>query len=184
MEILPSARLENIVVHNLDKEILIYDLLTNKAYNLNETSAIVYQNCDGQTTFDELKSKHEFTDDLIYFAVDELKANNLIEGATISYFGNLSRREIVKRIGLSTMIALPVISSLVAPKAVYAASCAPAGATVSASITNSSNDTPTNQAAAANALRAKCCSGSISSYTTNGCSNGAGETCNANGTCA
>ena len=38
MNILPFARTADIVVQTLGEEILIYDLNTNKAYNLNETS--------------------------------------------------------------------------------------------------------------------------------------------------
>jgi hypothetical protein len=60
MNKLPIARNADIVVQTLGKEVLIYDLNTHKAYNLNETSAIVYQACDGKTLFDELREKHKF----------------------------------------------------------------------------------------------------------------------------
>ena len=56
MNKLPIARNKDIVVQTLDKEVLIYDLNTHKAYNLNETSSIVYQACDGKTSFDGRKS--------------------------------------------------------------------------------------------------------------------------------
>lgn len=114
-----------------DKEILIYDLNTHKAFNLNETSSIVYQGCGDGLTFEDLKRKHHFTDDLIYLALDELKEKNLLEKNEVyksSLFG-LSRREAIRKVGLATMVALPVITGLVAPLAAHAVSttCASQG---------------------------------------------------------
>lgn len=120
--ILPLARSKDVVIQNLESEILIYDLITNKAFCLNETSAIVYHACDGQTTFDDLRFKHKFTDEIIFFALKELQNNSLIESDDSNYFAGLSRREVIKKIGLATMVALPVISSVVAPTAAWAAS--------------------------------------------------------------
>lgn len=122
MHLLPTARHENIVVQNLDKELLIYDLKTNRAFALNDTLTIIYRACDGQTSFDELKKKYKFTDDLVYLGLDGLQQNNLIEGVDITYFGNSTRREIIRRVGLATMIALPVIASIVAPTSLMAQS--------------------------------------------------------------
>lgn len=57
MNKLPKAGTENLVEQNLGAQTLIYDLLTHKAFNLNETSSIVYKACDGKTSFDELKRR-------------------------------------------------------------------------------------------------------------------------------
>lgn len=124
MNKLPRARSVDVVIQKLDREILIYDLKTDKAYSLNETSAIVYQSCDGETSFDDLRSGHRFTDDLIFLALDELKRENLIEAdkALVSPLAGMSRREAIRRAGLGTMIALPLISSLTAPTAAHAQS--------------------------------------------------------------
>ena len=51
---LPKTRNENIVVQEMDSEILIYDLNTNKAFCLNETSAVIYHLCDGKRTVAEI----------------------------------------------------------------------------------------------------------------------------------
>jgi hypothetical protein len=121
---LPIARNENIVVQNVGKEILIYNLAFNKAFCLNETLAKVYTACDGKTTFEEFKNQHRFTDDLIFFSLDELKRENLIETDSKyqSPFAKLNRREVVRKIGFAILIALPLITSLVAPEALKAAS--------------------------------------------------------------
>ena len=75
---LPKARTEDLLEQNLKDETLIYDLVSNKAFNLNETSTIVYKACNRVTTFEELKQKHRFSNDFIYLALDELKRNNLL----------------------------------------------------------------------------------------------------------
>lgn len=118
-------RTSEIVVQELHNDLLIYDISTHQAYTLNETSAKVFKACDGKTSFDELKRKYKFTDDLIYLALDELKANNLIEDYTVGYFAGMSRREVIKKVGLATMIALPAIAIITIPQSVHAQSCVP-----------------------------------------------------------
>jgi hypothetical protein len=123
MRMLPKAKPDNMVLQNLDKELLVYDLESNKAYSLNETSAIVFNACNGQTTFDELKTRHKFTDDLIYLALDELKKESLLaDGSYRSPFAEMTRREAARKVGLATMLALPMIASIVAPSALMAQS--------------------------------------------------------------
>jgi hypothetical protein len=135
---LPKARTENLLEQNLEKETLIYDLTVDKAFNLNETLTIVYKACGQNTAFGELRRKHKFTDDFIYLALDELKRKNLLADEYDSPFESTSRREVIKKIGLASMIALPIISSLVAPSAANAASgscssiCIPIGGDICA----------------------------------------------------
>lgn len=121
---LPKSRTDNIVIQNLPKEVLIYDLLTNKAFCLNETSSIIFNACDGKTSFSQLKSKSELTDDVIFLALDELKRADLLEKNAdySSPFAGMSRREVIRKVGLSSLVALPLISTLVAPTAVNAQS--------------------------------------------------------------
>ena len=54
MKIKPISKKQNIVVQDLEKELLVYDLQTNKAFCLNETSAIVFQLCNGKRTVTEI----------------------------------------------------------------------------------------------------------------------------------
>lgn len=123
MTALPKVKNKNLVEKNLGIEILLYDLKLNKAYCLNETAAVIYQNCNGRATFDELKKHYNYTDDLICLTLGELCKINLIESTDYSSpFGTLPRREIIKRVGLGTLAALPFISSLAAPSAINAQS--------------------------------------------------------------
>lgn len=124
MQTLPQARNTNIVIQEAGQELLIYDLLLNKAFNLNETARIVFNHCDGAVTFEELQSRYNFTAEVIYLALDELQKRNLLEADTdySSPLINSDRREVIKRIGLTSLTMLPIISSIVAPSAASAAS--------------------------------------------------------------
>lgn len=122
MKTLPQGVSSDIVVQALDDELLVYFLKTNRAICLNKTAAVVFNACNGVKTLVELRREHKFTDDLIFLALDELRRNDLLENYQSTYFAGLSRREAVKRAGLATMIALPVIAQLVAPRAGEAAS--------------------------------------------------------------
>jgi hypothetical protein len=163
MKKLPMARSRDIVVQEFNKEILIYDLKIHEAYCLNETSSTVYRACDGQTTPEELKSGHGLTDEIISLAVDDLRRKNLVEnngGDLPTLLSRLSRREALRKIGLTSMIALPVISSLVAPTAAQTQSkgsttCAAPGQTVT--IVGA-----TSNAQCTSMLQNSCCSKSLS----------------------
>ena len=119
---LPKTRTENLVVQHLKNETLTYDLVTHEAYCLNQTSTIVYNACNGVTTFAELRRKTGYPTGLIYLALDTLREKNLLAGNYQSIFEGVSRREAIKRVGLACAVALPVISGLVAPRVAHAAS--------------------------------------------------------------
>jgi len=131
MKNLPVARTSDLVVQYSGKEVLIYDLEIDKAYCLNETSTIVYQSCDGKTNFEDLRAKSNFTDEIIYLALDGLKEAELLDESEdhISPFNDLSRRAAIRKIAAASVVALPVIASLVAPSAVSAQSCKATGQT-------------------------------------------------------
>ena len=112
---LPNSKTENIVVREVNNELLIYNLLTNQAFCLNETSAIVYLACDGKTTLEELSRQTKFSDDLILLALEGLQKQNLCQGEKIDYFKGVSRREIIRKAGLASMITLPFVASIIAP---------------------------------------------------------------------
>ena len=135
------ARTEQLVVRTADAETLVYDLNTNEAYLLNETSALVWQLCDGTRDVSTIsrevagKFNQKANEDLIWLALDQLKTKKLLADADriLIPFAGSSRREAIKSIGLATMLALPVISALVAPQAAHAASgCGQDGQTCSA----------------------------------------------------
>ncbi|HYJ90305.1 MAG TPA: PqqD family protein [Pyrinomonadaceae bacterium] len=123
----PAARKSGLVVQEMPDEVLVYDLNTNKAHCLNQTAAKVWMACDGKTPVSEI-AKHfgsGANEDLVWLAIDQLSENDLLEREVVTKFKGQSRREVIKKIGLASIIAVPVIASLVAPQnALAAASCA------------------------------------------------------------
>ena len=126
----PIARKAGLVVQEVPDEVLVYDLETNKAHCLNQTAAMVWRSCDGNNTVSEIAELVEaqaggkITEDFVWLAIDQLSENKLLENQVAVDFKGQSRREAIKKIGLASMIAVPVIASLVAPQsAMAAASC-------------------------------------------------------------
>lgn len=126
----PVSRKANVVVQESGNEVLIYDLIENRAFNLNETSAFVWQACDGNNTVGDIanqisrKMKSPINEDFVWLALQQLKKENLIENDLESAmpFDGLSRREVIRRVGFASMVALPIVSSLIAPTAIQAGS--------------------------------------------------------------
>jgi hypothetical protein len=129
----PKSRKENLVVQELEGEVLIYDLEKNKALCLNETSALVWQSCDGSRTIAGISDiigkqlKSQVNEDVVWLALDQLSKENLIENKDEikNKFAGMSRREVVKKVGLASLIALPVIAALTAPVAAQTGTCTP-----------------------------------------------------------
>jgi hypothetical protein len=127
----PIARKSGLVVQEVPDEVLVYDLESNKAHCLNQSAAMIWKSCDGNNSVSDIAKLVEsqaggkVTEDFVWLAIDQLSENNLLEEAVPSNLGGTSRREVIKRIGLASMIAIPVIASLVAPQSALAAgSCA------------------------------------------------------------
>lgn len=129
----PQSRKEKIVVQEYDGEVLIYDLESNRAFCLNQTSALVWQACDGKRTIAEINDwlgsqlNSQTNEDIVWLALDQLSKENLIEAEfdLPNKFSGMKRREVIKKIGFSSVAALPVIAALSAPAAGATASCVP-----------------------------------------------------------
>jgi hypothetical protein len=126
----PIARKSGLVVQEVPDEVLVYDLESNKAHCLNQSAAIIWKSCDGNNSVSEIarlvesQAGGKVTDDFVWLAIDQLSENNLLEQQIPSNFEGTSRRDVIKKIGLASMVAIPVIASLVAPQsALAAASC-------------------------------------------------------------
>lgn len=146
----PLSREKEIVVRELENEILIYDFREDKALCLNETSALIWQMCNGKRTVKEIGSEvngklgSTVSEDFIWLAIEQLKKNNLLENGRElpDKFEGMDRREVVRRIGLASFAALPLISAVIAPSAAQAASgCLAPGQVYNMFVCT--NDTPT-----------------------------------------
>lgn len=131
----PQARSEGLVIQELSDEVLVYDLERDKAHCLNQTAAIVWKNCDGKTNISDLaqilskESGLPADEDVVWMALDQLGKASLLPN-TIKQNERkkpITRREVMRRIGIGAVVAIPLVTSIIAPIAVQAATCLPNG---------------------------------------------------------
>ena len=79
----PISRTENIVIQEIGREVLIYDLTINKVFCLNQTSIAVWNACDGDQTVVEIAQSLNMPEDAVWLALDQLKDEQLIENYKI-----------------------------------------------------------------------------------------------------
>ena len=129
-EIKPLARRNEIFIQEIGDEVLIYDLKSDKAFALNSTSSTIWQYCNGKNSITEIAEKmsaelkESVSENLVWLALEGLKKEKLIENEAelTSPFVGVSRRQVIRQIGTTSLIALPIIGSLVAPLATQAQS--------------------------------------------------------------
>ena len=128
---IPVARKEGLVIQETSDEVLVYDLDSNKAHCLNQTAAFVWKSCDGNNSITDITALLEnemgavVHEDMIWLAIDQLSAKDLLQKTLKPAFAGRSRRDVIKKIGLATVVALPLVASLTAPTSALAStSCA------------------------------------------------------------
>jgi Coenzyme PQQ synthesis protein D (PqqD) len=141
---LPKAREDRLLVENLADEVLVYDGKRHKAHCLNQTAAIVWKHCDGQTAVPEIarRVQHELKtpvgEDVVWLALDALGRNHLLQEQIERAPGaaGLSRRDAMK-VGLAGAGALPLVTSILAPTIAQAATLGtvPPGVTLPPGVT-------------------------------------------------
>lgn len=131
---LPRVRKRDLLVQDLAGETLIYDLKTHQAHCMNETAEMVWRHCDGRTTMAEMcgvledRYRSPAAEETILYVLAKFDKANLLEkeGRGKIEFG-LTRRELIRKVGLGAAILIPVVISVVAPEAAQAISCVPEG---------------------------------------------------------
>jgi hypothetical protein len=130
---LPQALKENLIIHELDGETLVYDQESAHAYCLNHSSAFVWRYCDGKTTAGQVARLLQreldtpVKTDVVLLALKQLQRNGLVERSTNT--PQISRRDLVLKYAPAAALALPLVVSIVAPEPAQAASCAMGGET-------------------------------------------------------
>ena len=132
----PRARAEGVVVQALPDEVLVYDLERHKAHCLNHTAALIWKHCDGQTSIAEMlhileqEMQAPVPEAVVWLALQQLGRAHLLAERCHAPAGEdrMSRREVMRRLGRGAAVALPLVTSIVAPTAVEAATCLPGGA--------------------------------------------------------
>lgn len=127
----PIAKSKNIVTQESGDELLIYDLKENRALCLNNTAKAIWKMCDGNRTVADIsnefsmRSKTFVSDDLIKIGLNQLEKDGLLIDGKTDYLEGMSRRDAIRKAGFAAIIALPIISTVVAPEALAAQSLLP-----------------------------------------------------------
>jgi hypothetical protein len=119
----PHARREQLLIQEMDEGLVVYDLRRHRAHHLNRTAALVWQSCDGHKAVSELTRQlqaelgPELTDDLVWQALDRLGKARLLRERLVAPAGKggLTRRQLLRRVGLTAAALVPIIWSVVSP---------------------------------------------------------------------
>jgi hypothetical protein len=123
-------KVENVYVERLDEELCVYDWERKEMHALNPTAALVWQQCDGQSTPAEIAARLQTelntpqAEELVRLTLEQLQEAHLLaagEAASTSDPQVLTRRDMLKMAGLS-LVLLPVIKSIELPSALQACS--------------------------------------------------------------
>ena len=138
----PRARTEGLVVQELPDEVLVYDRDRDKAHCLNQTAALVWKYCDGETNVASIAQRlgrdlktTPVDEKIVWYALDQLSKDHLLEESVVppTLLAGMSRREMVRVLGVAAVVAVPLVTSIIAPTPAQASTCLPTGASCSSS---------------------------------------------------
>src|SRR5438874_13569480 len=116
---LPQARKDELLIHELGDETLIYDLQRHRAHSLNSSAALVWRYCDGSTRPSDMAARLQqelglpADEEVVWFALRRLQRAHLLQekvGHSPST-AQPSRRELMRRLGMvgGLAVALPLV---------------------------------------------------------------------------
>ena len=131
----PIARKQGLVIQELPDEVLVYDLDRDRAHCLNATAAFVWQRCDGRNSTAQIartlgnQLNCEVDEKIVWLALDQLGRNHLLESkpAPPPPVMGVNRRTMVRALGLTAAVAIPIVTSIVAPTPAQAVSACRGG---------------------------------------------------------
>ena len=129
---LPQARRSGLIVEELPDEVLVYDSESDSALCLNQTAAHVWKHCDGKTTPARIAHlvEQEFQitggEEVVALALEQLAKSHLLTSKPAPHLPGISRRELVRRVGIAAAL-VPVITLILVPTARAQATCRATG---------------------------------------------------------
>ena len=129
----PLARDSQLIRREVDSELIVYDSTADKAHCLNETAARVWRACDGNTTVAGIAAGFgsgldaDAREHTVWQALVQLEKADLLEEPVVppELVQQLSKRDTVRRLAFASVIAVPLVASIVAPTPAQAASGPP-----------------------------------------------------------
>jgi hypothetical protein len=124
---LPRAR-KDCLSRKLDDELLIYDPQRHEGHCLNSTAAAVWKLCDGKNSPSEIAGivsrqlSARVDEPIVRLALERLADVHLLVEPVMPV-ELPSRRVAIRRLGIAAAVALPLITSIVAPIPAHAVTC-------------------------------------------------------------
>ncbi len=127
----PRARKDDLIVKKMPDEVLVYDLRRDKAHCLNHTAALIWNYCDGRTSVANIagrlgKELNATVDErVVWLALKELSKNHLLQERMVppAAMAGINRRQMIRALGVAAVVAVPVVTSIVAPTPAQTATC-------------------------------------------------------------
>jgi hypothetical protein len=125
----PRAR-EDCLSREFGNEVLVYDLQRDMGHCLNSTAAAAWKLCDGNNSPPQIartlsrQLSARVDESVVLLALDQLVDAHLLVEPEVP-IERPSRRVAIRRIAVVAAIALPLVTSIVAPTPAQAASCVP-----------------------------------------------------------
>lgn len=131
----PRLRAQGLVIHDLPDEVLVYDKQRDQAHCLNETATLVWRACDGRLPSEAIAQKLTrhmdvaVSEEIVMLALAELEKAHLLEPNQNlpDSLGAVSRRQMIRTLGLAASVALPIVTTIMVPPPAQAATCTPPG---------------------------------------------------------
>ncbi len=126
----PTARRDGLVIQEMAGETIVYDAESDRASCLSPAASVVWKAADGRTTVAEMARRLrrelalEADEEIVEAILHRLRRSRLLldQERDPSARRPLARREMLARVGRGSVLLLPIVASIVAPKAAMAAS--------------------------------------------------------------
>src|SRR2546421_471245 len=131
----PLARTDKLIIRELPDELLVYDEERDRAHCLNQTAAFIWRHCDGRTSVSELARKlarnstAPVDEQLVWFALKQLNRDHLLAAEVVppAQMSGLTRRQVIRALGVTAAVAIPLVTTIIAPTVHAVVSCTPTG---------------------------------------------------------
>ncbi len=108
----PTARSAGLVVHQIENELIVYDVPSQQMHKLSPAAAVVWQHCDGDTSIEGLASIAQKElggtpgEELVWSCLAQLKKLNLMRqtGPRPRGSGRVSRRGVMAGLGSAALL--------------------------------------------------------------------------------
>lgn len=132
---LPRARDNGLLIRELEDELLVYDLDRHKAHCLNKTAAMIWNLCDGKKTVAQIaavladEAGSSVSEEVVWLGLTSFEKTHLLTERVTHTQGakTLTRRDLIRNVGIAAAVGLPLVTSILAPRASEAATCKTSG---------------------------------------------------------